>query len=454
MSKFGLRDISEKLSGSGDIESVISSYLNYLERIQRDWKSALAFYEVSTDRLVSLFTLSGDKLVSKDLDLPVEDLPVRLVRKFFHHAVVAQNMGKKFVLNMVFQGTPFYKAEPSDKLGLLPVMPVANWQSCVCLPLADSEDVFALLILASEKKNAFPSKMIAEVLPVNSVAALALAQHLYRTEKGRLEEEVKSAGQKITAEFTDKLQTMSQEREMLSVKIEDQAKMISDLVESMSHMDQDSGQYRDELKRVQTAILALEEQSSVATEFLSEAYQQITSAQFQLTEARATGQFVRAVCDLLAQEYDNEELPALLMNWMCDYFSIERCSFMLLDSRGETLSVACSRGIPEEIARRVRVRIGQGISGWVAHNRKALLVRAKEDSAVPQTGGAAYNSDSFLSVPVVHNDVLHGVLNFSNKSDGALFGESDLDRASFLAAVLAMSRERATQGRRAALWTG
>lgn len=453
MSKFGLRDISDKLGASGDIESVISSYLNYLERIQRDWKGALAFYEVSTDRLVSLFTLSGERLVSKELDLPVEDLPVRLVRKFFHHAVVAQNMGKRFVLNMVFQGTPFYKAEPSDRLGLLPVMPVANWQSCVCLPLADSEDVFALLVLASEKKNAFPSKMISEVLPVNSVAALALAQHLYRTEKGRLQEELKTAGSRITTEFQDKLHQMSEEREVLSVKIEDQAKMISELVESMSHMDQDSSQYRDELKRVQTAILALEEQSSVATEFLSEAYQQITSAQFALTESRATGQFVRAVCDVLSQEYDNEELPALLVNWMCDYFNIERCSLMLLDGRGETLSVACSRGIPEEIARRVRVRVGQGISGWVAHNRKALLVRAKEDSAVPQSSGAAYNSDSFMSVPVVHNDVLHGVLNFSNKADGALFGDADLDRATFLATVLGMSRERATVGKRQAMWS-
>jgi len=73
---------------------------------------------------------------------------------------------------------------------------------------------------------------------------------------------------------------------------------------------------------------------------------------------------------------------------------------------------------------------------------------------VPQSGGAAYNSDSFMSVPVVHSDVLHGVLNFSNKSEGSLFGESDLDRASFLAAILAMSRERATTGRRAAMWTG
>jgi len=127
--------------------------------------------------------------------------------------------------------------------------------------------VFALLVLASEKKNAFPSKMISEVLPVNSVAALALAQHLYRTEKGRLQEELKTAGSRITTEFQDKLHQMSEEREVLSVKIEDQAKMISELVESMSHMDQDSSQYRDELKRVQGQLcgslaLALEDSES------------------------------------------------------------------------------------------------------------------------------------------------------------------------------------------------
>src|SRR5262249_1264346 len=160
----------------------------------------------------------------------------------------------------------------------------------------------------------FPSKMLGEILPVNSVAALALAQHLYRTEKGRLEEEVRTTGARLTAEFHDKLTRMSDERQQLSTTIEDQAKMISDLVESMSHLDHDSTQYREELKRVQTAILALEEQSSVATEFLSEAYAQITTTTFQLNEARATGTFIRAVCDLLAQEHEQDDLPALLIN--------------------------------------------------------------------------------------------------------------------------------------------
>lgn len=453
MSKFGLRDISAKLSASADTESVISSYLTYLERIQKDWRAALAFYECSSDRLVSLYTLTGERLVSRELDLPVEDLPVRLVRKFFHHAVVAQNMGKRFVLNMVFQSAPFYRAEGSDRLGLVRLVAASDWQSCVCFPLADSEDVFALLVLASPKKNAFPSKTLGEILPVNSVAALALAQHLYRTEKGRLEEEVRNTSARVAAEFQDKFGHLAEEREQLSTTIEDQARVISELVESMSHLDRDSSEYREELKRVQTAVLALEEQSSVATEFLSDAYTELTNSAYQLTEAKATGTFIRAVCELLSQDHDSDELPALLINWICDYFSIERCSYMLLDARGETMSIAYARGIPDEIASRVRVRVGQGISGWVAHNRKALLVRARGEGDVEHTGQDIYNSDSFLSLPVVHNNVLYGVLNFSNKADGSLFTDCDMDRAHFLAALLGLARERASLGRRAAVWT-
>src|SRR5437867_5660067 len=86
MSKYDLRDISEKLSGSKDSTSVIASFLGYLQSLRRDWRASLAFYECSTDRLVSLYTSDGGRLSSRDLDLPVESLPPRLVRKFFHHS--------------------------------------------------------------------------------------------------------------------------------------------------------------------------------------------------------------------------------------------------------------------------------------------------------------------------------------------------------------------------------
>jgi GAF domain-containing protein len=55
-------------------------------------------------------------------------------------------------------------------------------------------------------------------------------------------------------------------------------------------------------------------------------------------------------------------------------------------------------------------------------------------------------------VPVVHNDVLFGVLNLSNKKDGTLFGQADLDRAILLAQFIAMSQERMQIGRKAQAW--
>jgi transcriptional regulator with GAF, ATPase, and Fis domain len=320
------------------------------------------------------------------------------------------------------------------------------------MPLADSEDVIALLTICSAKKNAFPSKSVGELLPVKSVASLALAQHLYRSEKGRLEEEVKTVENKVTNQFQDRVTRLAEERMALQEANEEQAKMISELVENLGTMDQGGDQYRTELERVRSALFALEEQSSVATEFQSDAYSELTQATSQLGELQGTVGFIRGVCDVMAQEHTEADLPATLLNWFCESFGIDRFSYMTPDQRQETLQISMSRGISNQIAEKVRVRIGQGIAGWVAHNRKPLLVRAVGDEGVPHTHQDNYNSDSFLSVPVVHNNVLFGVLNLSNKRDGTLFGQADLDRSVLLAQFIAMSQERLQFGRRAQAW--
>src|SRR6185295_7410715 len=95
--------------------------------------------------------------------------------------------------------------------------------------------------------------------------------------------------------------------------------------------------------------------------------------------------------------------------------------------------------IDPEIADNVRVRIGQGIAGWVAHSRKPLLVRMRQESdSVRHTHQDAYNSDSFIAAPLVYNDRLRGVLCLSNKRDGAPFNDLDLERAQLAGSVLAM----------------
>jgi transcriptional regulator with GAF, ATPase, and Fis domain len=452
MSHYDLRDISEKLSGSKDSTSVISNFLGYLQAMRRDWKASIAFYECSTDRLVSIYSLEGSRLESAALDLPVDQLPAKLVRKFFHHSTYFADFNKRMVLSLIFQNSPFYRADKTETSLLAPITALNAWESCLCMPMADSEDVIALLTICSAKKNAFPSKTVGELLPVKSVASLALAQHLYRSEKGRLEEQVKTVETKVATQYQEKMVRLGEERMALQNANEEQARMIAELVENLGTMDQGGDQYRTELDRVKNALFALEEQSSVATEFLSDAYAELTQATNQLGELQGTVGFIRGVCEVLAQEHSVADLPALLVTWYAETFGIDRFSYMTPDSRNETLQIAMSRGISNAIAEKVRVRIGQGIAGWVAHNRKPLLVRAVGESGVPHTHQDNYNSDSFLSVPVVHNDVLFGVLNLSNKRDGSLFGQADLDRATLLAQFMAMSAERLQLGRKAQAW--
>ena len=439
MGKLELREISERLGSSPNSESVIRSLLDYLERSNRDWRGAVAFYDCTSDRLSSWNRIESGSLLTKAIDINVASLPAKLVRKFFQHSMVAEDLGKRLVLNLIFRTSPYYEAEPNDRDALAPIVPVVDWRSCICLPLADSEDVFALLILASSKRNAFGSKEIGQVLPLTSVAAMAMAQHVYRAEKGRLEEQVKGVDARIQAEVEAKMGNILAEKDNLADEIANQRQTIADLLESMSHLDRDSGQYRDELQQLQMAIFALEEQSSAATEHLSTAYDELTKTNFELAEAQATISFLRAAGEVLAQEHDPKEMPLTLLSWYCNYFAIDRFSMMVPEGNGETLSIAVARGISEDVVRRVQVRVGQGIAGWVARNNKPLLVQSRSESGMTHTSQDRYNSDSFLSVPLLCNNELFGVLNLSNKRDGSIFTQADLDRASAIANLLSVT---------------
>ena len=172
-----------------------------------------------------------------------------------------------------------------------------------------------------------------------------------------------------------------------------------------------------------------------------------------MEELTRTVGFLKDVFQVLSQEHDGNDFAGTMVAWFSEHFGVERCSLMMLDNAKETLRITAHRGIDPSLASRVRVRVGQGIAGWVAHNRKPLFVRVRKDAtAVQHTFQDAYNSDSFICVPMVHNNRLLGVLNLSNKHDGQPFDELDLDRAMLAGAVLAMTVGSQDSARRAAAW--
>ena len=460
MSKFDLRDISDRLARSRDTEAVVFEFLGYLQSVRNDWRASLAFYEVSHDVLVNSYVRQGSRLVRRDVKLPVSQLPARLVRKFFHPSAFFNHSDRRSLISQLFTGSPYYEPDPAEAASLRPITPLPNWQSCVCMPLADQEDMLALLVLASEKPNAFGSQTIGDIIPVKSMAALALSQHLYRSTRGRETNGTNgtngTAGvaRAAAADFQERIHRLNTQTTELEADNQSKARKLEALSKEIELLDTNSTQYRTELERVKGTITALEEQSAAATEQLTDAYSQLTVTQARAAEYQRTVGFTKEVVQVLAQEHEPSQFTSMLVAWFSETFRVDRCSLMQMDSSGETLVIAAQCGMDPDLARHIKVRIGQGVSGWVAHNRKPLLVRVKQDAAgAGRSGREDYNSDSFICVPLVYNNRTWGVLNLSNKREGELFDNMDLDRAQLAGAIMAtvlgaqaMARQAATFG--------
>jgi hypothetical protein len=453
VSKFDLRDISERLARSRDTEAVVFEFLGYLQAMRSDWRASLAFYEVSRDALVNVYMRHGSRLVRRDMVVAVDQLPPRLVRKFFHPSAFFNHSDRRSLLSHLFHASPYYEPGAPEAPSLQNLTPVANWQSCICMPLADQEDMLAMLVVASEKRGAFGGKAIGEIIPAKSIAALALAQQLYRSSRERSEPSEEHALRDAAAEFQDRIRQLNHESKELQEENTVKTRKLESLSGQIEMLDKDSSQYRLELERVKGALYALEEQSAAATQHLNDAYSQLSTAQQRLADTQLTLHFMKQVFQVMSQEHDGEELAQSLITWFCDQFGVERCSLMTLDRSQEALEIRTCRGIDPKIAASVRVRVGQGIAGWVAHNRKPLFVRVREDSnAVRHTDQDAYNSDSFICVPLIHGNRLYGVLNLSNKLDGSPFEDLDLDRALIAGSMIALLFGGHGAARRASTW--
>ena len=458
MSKFDLRDISQRLSGSQDTEAVVFEFLGYLQALRPDWRATLAFYEVSRDALVSLYARHGDQLVRRDIALPVDRLPAQLVRKFFHPNAFSNAPQRRSLLSSLFKTAPFYEADPSEATALQTLTPTAGWQSCVCMPLTDQDDLLGIVVLVSPKKGAFGARVVGDIVPVKSMAALALAQHLYRDSRAASEAETSRDGNGAEAgaglaDFQERIQQLQTRTSDQAGAGRAKAQEMQALTEGIEQMDRHSSHYRRELERVKEQLRALEEQSSAATQHLDEAYSQLNETQDRMAELQRTVVFLQDVFQVLSQEHDTQGIAGTLVAWFSEHFGVERCSLMVLDSGRETLRIEAQCGIDPGVASRVRVRIGQGISGWVALHGKPLFVRVKADAgAVQHTGQDVYNSDSFITVPLVQGDRVVGVLNLSNKVGGLPFDELDLNRATLAASLLAMALGSQDLSRRATAW--
>lgn len=145
----------------------------------------------------------------------------------------------------------------------------------------------------------------------------------------------------------------------------------------------------------------------------------------------------------LTSVFDHEKLFRMIISLTTNLLKSRYASVMLIE--GDVLRLRYSNHLPEEIMKKTRVKVGVGISGWVALKGSPLLVKDIENGTrFLKRNSKRYSSKSFISTPLIVSEKIIGVLNVNDKNNGELFSESDLSILKVIARYSAIAIRNVT----------
>src|SRR5437868_13311021 len=143
--------------------------------------------------------------------------------------------------------------------------------------------------------------------------------------------------------------------------------------------------------------------------------------------------FLQRLARAAASEQDPGQLLSLIIRETTSATNTDVASLYLVSEDGSQLLLTATNGLNERMVGRVRMKVGEGITGWVAQTRRPASVpdvsRDPHWKWVPGLDEERFHS--MLSVPIESGPRLVGVLNVQSVE----FREFTGDDISFLRAI-------------------
>src|SRR5687767_9071263 len=130
---------------------------------------------------------------------------------------------------------------------------------------------------------------------------------------------------------------------------------------------------------------------------------------------------------------DLDELLAKIPQLIARLTRFTAFSVYLLEDERQELRIAYSVGYPEEVARTVRLRLGQGVVGTAVEEGRPILVNDIREE--PRYMGPLRNMLSQLAVPMRRKGKVIGALNLLNEVEGAFTPQDEALLRQFAAHV-------------------
>jgi PAS domain S-box-containing protein len=179
-----------------------------------------------------------------------------------------------------------------------------------------------------------------------------------------------------------------------------------------------------------------------------EALRKATESYEELVEELS---ILRLLNDTFRADLDFEEICEALIKFTTEAANVENASVMVMDHDNEELRLLAAKSFYED---KIAVfedgrwsgkafKLGEGIAGRVAKDRKTILISDTAlDGRFVKAEGQKVEVRSILSLPLIHGDWLHGVLNLSN-SDPHAFDEMKERVLNLIASTASVALSRA-----------
>ncbi|NRF90906.1 SpoIIE family protein phosphatase [Paenibacillus frigoriresistens] len=141
-----------------------------------------------------------------------------------------------------------------------------------------------------------------------------------------------------------------------------------------------------------------------------------------------------------------QDLLVKIMETSSRIMNAEASSVILVDEEKGELFFDLALGEKGDEVREIRLKIGEGIAGWVAQTGESVKVddAGQDDRWSSKVAKRVdYPTRSLLCVPLVSKGKIIGVLQVLNKRDGAHFTDRDLQLLESIASPTAVSLENA-----------
>jgi GAF domain-containing protein len=160
-------------------------------------------------------------------------------------------------------------------------------------------------------------------------------------------------------------------------------------------------------------------------------------------------EFLQRLSQSAASTRDSGDLVDLIIRETTAAIDTDVCSLYLVESGGRDLALTATNGLNERMVGQVSMRVGEGITGWVAETREPKLV--SDVSLEPHwkwvPGLDEERFRSMLSVPIESGPRLVGVLNVQS-IERRDFTDEDVDFLRAIAGQVAGILERSELQRR------